>query len=197
MKAILWSIQKPHTDNIRSRLKLDEIRKRIPKGITIDTVNYIYETKANGGCGKVIASFRVIDNTYIYYHKDMNGTEHLCNTAFICPCISDEERKIKVFYGHTATQSKYIPHCDFLSIEPVLAPLNEVFYQFDKVKKAIIIGAETGNRKGKVIPKREWIDDIVREADKRGLAVFMKNSLKDIMGVDFRQDKLPWQEVEK
>jgi len=59
--------------------------------------------------------------------------------------------------------------------------------------KAIIIGAETGKRKDKVVPKREWIEKIVAECDSTGVAVFMKESLRTIMGCDFRQDKLPWE----
>ena len=52
--------------------------------------------------------------------------------------------------------------------------------------------AETGNRKGKVIPKKEWIDDIVMLADHFKINVFMKESLRVIMGDKFRQDSLPW-----
>ena len=52
----------------------------------------------------------------------------------------------------------------------------------------VIIGAETGNRKGKIVPKREWIDNIVSECKQYGIPVFMKNSLKEIMGSDFIQE---------
>ena len=55
-------------------------------------------------------------------------------------------------------------------------------------------GAETGNRKGKIIPQKSWIDDIVRLADHHGIKVFMKGSLRGIMGEDFRRDKLAWEE---
>ena len=57
----------------------------------------------------------------------------------------------------------------------------------------IIIGAETGNRKGKVIPQKQWIDDIVKQADERKVKVFMKESLRQLMGKDFRQDRLIWE----
>lgn len=46
----------------------------------------------------------------------------------------------------------------------------------------VIIGAETGNRKGKIIPKKEWIDNIVDECERYGIPVFMKDSLVSIMG---------------
>ena len=90
MKSVLWSIRRPHTDNIKNGNKLDEIRKRIPKELTSETVNYIYETKANGGCGKVIGEFKVQNKVYIYADI-VNGVKHLYNTAFISPLLSDEE----------------------------------------------------------------------------------------------------------
>lgn len=48
----------------------------------------------------------------------------------------------------------------------------------------------------KVIPQKEWIDSLVKQADKHNCIVFMKESLRKIMGDDFRQDKLLW-EIEK
>lgn len=83
---------------------------------------------------------------------------------------------------------------DFINIEPILEPV-DLFDKLigDTVYRQIIIGAETGNRKGKVIPKKEWIDDIVRQADERGIRVFMKESLMQLMGKGFRQDKLLWE----
>lgn len=58
MEAILWSIRKPYTDYIIIGKKTIEVRKHIPKRLTPCSVNLIYETKANGGCGKVIGEFK-------------------------------------------------------------------------------------------------------------------------------------------
>ena len=55
-----------------------------------------------------------------------------------------------------------------------------------------IIGAETGNRKGKVAPQREWVEHIVEYSDKSHIPVFMKESLRGLMGSDFRQE-FPWE----
>lgn len=52
----------------------------------------------------------------------------------------------------------------------------------------VIIGAETGRRKDKVIPKREWIDDIVNECRKADIRVFMKSSLSEIWGEPLIQE---------
>lgn len=74
----------------------------------------------------------------------------------------------------------------FLSIEPIQGDINELEYYLYSFKW-VIIGAETGNRKGKVIPKKRWVDNIVAVCKEAGVPVFMKNSLKDIMGDDFLQ----------
>lgn len=87
----------------------------------------------------------------------------------------------------------------FLSIEPILEPINlyhligitatdYVYFPFCQV----IIGAETGNRKGKVIPKKEWIDNIVRLCDKYDVKVFMKDSLIPIVGEENMRRDLVW-----
>ena len=63
----------------------------------------------------------------------------------------------------------------FLSIEPILEPI-QLYVRPDW----LIIGAETGNRKGKVIPERKWIEELVAT----GLPIFMKDSLIPIWGED-------------
>jgi hypothetical protein len=53
------------------------------------------------------------------------------------------------------------------------------------------VGAETGNRKNKVIPEKGWIMELAEECDKRKKPIFMKESLRALMGDDFRQE-FPW-----
>ena len=73
-------------------------------------------------------------------------------------------------------------HNTFISVEPILEDLNQQMIKFITSVNWIIIGAETGNRKDKVIPKKEWIDNIVEHCKKSGIPVFMKDSLISIMG---------------
>ncbi|HEY8400879.1 MAG TPA: DUF5131 family protein [Cytophagaceae bacterium] len=75
-----------------------------------------------------------------------------------------------------------------VSIEPLLDEIVGIAIENLKYFDWVIIGAETGNRKGKVIPKREWVENIVSECKQYGIPVFMKNSLRDIMGSDFIQE---------
>lgn len=72
----------------------------------------------------------------------------------------------------------------FLSIEPLMDHYTPIHPNL----KWIIVGAETGNRKGKIIPKREWIQDIVDHCRDAGVPVFMKNSLAEVWGAPLIQE---------
>lgn len=78
----------------------------------------------------------------------------------------------------------------FISFEPLLydigAHIGSTGAQWH------IIGAETGNRKDKILCKREWVEHIVEYSDRNGIPVFMKESLRVLMGDDFRQ-QFPWE----
>ena len=71
MKGVLISINKPHTDNIRSEMKTNEVRKDKPT-CEVPFKCFIYETKNKGGCGKVIGEFVCDEITEIHYH-DWSG----------------------------------------------------------------------------------------------------------------------------
>lgn len=84
----------------------------------------------------------------------------------------------------------------FVSVEPILQPFEES--EKDDSGKIladridwIILGAETGNRKDKVVPERSWIEDIVWEFKERGKPVFMKDSMIPIWGDDILTE-FPW-----
>lgn len=81
----------------------------------------------------------------------------------------------------------------FLSIEPLLTDFKELKNAFcDMPIKWVIIGAETGNRKNKVIPRKEWVDNIVRAADRANIPVFMKESLVPSAGEENMRRNFPW-----
>ncbi len=84
----------------------------------------------------------------------------------------------------------------FQSCEPMLAPWLPAGKPNERYRggwpKWVIFGAETGNRKGKVVPPKEWVDNAVKQCRNIGAAVFMKESLREIMGEDFVQE-FPWE----
>ena len=79
----------------------------------------------------------------------------------------------------------------FVSIEPILRPFHDTGNGACYVDW-VIVGAETGNRKDKVIPKKEWIMEIADHCRNAETPLFMKESLREIMGDDFRQE-FPWE----
>lgn len=104
-----------------------------------------------------------------------------------------------VFFGKSITKGNFPAkeeYHDFLSIEPLHAPVGIKFNLLPNLRQ-VIIGAETGNRKGKIIPKKEWVESIVKQCDRHHVKVFMKESLRELMGKDFRQDELIWYEYLK
>lgn len=83
----------------------------------------------------------------------------------------------------------------FVSIEPILESFSDEKHAAYRqmVQAWAILGAETGNRKNKIVPKKEWITELVDYYSKFGYTkFFMKDSLRDLMGADFRQE-FPWQ----
>ena len=77
----------------------------------------------------------------------------------------------------------------FISVEPMLTTFGG--FRLTGIKWAIL-GAETGNRKGKVVPEKEWIMCFANACAGIGIPVFMKESLRPIMGADFKQE-FPWE----
>lgn len=83
------------------------------------------------------------------------------------------------------------PHT-FASIEPIMAPFGDI----KEFPEWVIIGAETGKRRGKVTPEKAWVDGILSQAQKRRVPIFMKESLRELMGDDFKQE-FPWGRAER
>lgn len=98
-----------------------------------------------------------------------------------------------VWVGDSFIKGIYVDKgMDFVSIEPMHGEVCLGMKKNTRLR-TVIIGAETGERKGKIIPKKEWVDNLVRRCDESGISVFMKESLREIMGDAFRQDKLFWE----
>lgn len=88
-------------------------------------------------------------------------------------------------YSYTGKGSKQWWNPDyniFASIEPMLEPIDIPRCKW------IIVGAETGRRKNKVVPERAWIESLLAECRKYGIPLFMKSSLAEIWGEPLIQE---------
>lgn len=114
--------------------------------------------------------------------------------------------KENIWYGTSITMElelnriSHLPaFCNtFVSMEPLLGDIHpEKYYCLFRSVDWIIIGAETGHRKDKVIPQREWIEKIVLMADEMKIPVFMKESLAPIMGKESMRRVFPEELLKK
>ncbi len=116
--------------------------------------------------------------------------------------------KNNMWYGATTTNNKQLSEAiksfgrlsskarTFLSVEPILEDISQseswrtaTYYRY---VDWVIIGAETGNRKDKVVPSKEWIENIVYDCACNDIPVFMKDSLIPIIGEEMRRE-FPWE----
>ena len=113
-------------------------------------------------------------------------------------------KEINYWFGTTATTKSdhafwSLERNYFISIEPLMMDFSDCDFEAERIGGAriwpgwVIVGAETGNRKGKVIPKREWIENIVSECRKQNVPVFLKDSLAKIWGEPLIRE-YPWRE---
>jgi protein gp37 len=116
------------------------------------------------------------------------------------------EGGIQGYFGASACTEKQAQeawenlNCSWMSLEPLHGEFGEEFFTHDnrytnEVEPRwlwIVIGAETGNRKGRVIPKREWVEAIVNECRKNNIPVFLKNNLAPVWGDSLIQE-YPWE----
>lgn len=85
-----------------------------------------------------------------------------------------------LFDSTGATEKKHAKR--FISIEPLHEEIDKKTLENVKYLDWVIIGAETGNRKGKIIPEKSWIDGIAEQCKVSDVPVFMKDSLIPIIG---------------
>ena len=133
-------------------------------------------------------------------HRYLFLTKHPARYTYLIDNGIIPEDQPNFWLGSTATIPEmefFYADCanTFISIEPILAPfLNMTDAGKPPVKNSdwIIVGAETGNRRNKVIPKKGWIDELVECAKATNTPIFMKESLRSLMGSDFKQ-QFPWE----
>ena len=127
-------------------------------------------------------------HNYLFLTKNPDRYIELANKGI----ISTQEN---FWLGSTATNEseKFLTsegHNTFVSIEPLIGEFNPPQKPVGRVDW-VIIGAETGNRKDKVIPPKKWIDNIVNACKETNIPVFMKDSLIPIVGENGMLRELP------
>lgn len=116
---------------------------------------------------------------YIYHHIEFPAKTWLGFTVTINKDLANGILHIKKLRDFSLV-GKYLY---FVSIEPILEkinPLDLIFLDW------VIVGAETGNRRGRVIPKKEWIESIVDFCRDNDISIYLKDSLKNIYPIEIK-----------
>lgn len=179
------------------RYKLDEPQKwKKPRTIFVCSMADLFGAWVpDSWIEEVLAACRMApQHRYLFLTKNPDRYDMLIDQGIITP--EDEN----FWLGSTCTvitrdglHWNFKNHT-FMSCEPILAPWPPAGKTGNDPRKFphwVILGAETGSRKDKVIPHKEWIDNAVAQCRNIGVPVFMKGSLREIMGADFVQE-YPW-----
>ena len=78
-----------------------------------------------------------------------------------------------------------------VSVEPMHGPLEVIPPSLQEQLKWVIFGAETGNRKDKIVPEPDWILEAAYNFEQLGIPVFMKDSLIPIIGEENMKREFP------
>ena len=133
---------------------------------------------------------RAPQHRYLFLTKNPKRYGELLRKGIVLP------NTIDWMYGFTMDGASRLPdrhplgYRVFCSIEPILNKPDELL-DIIELTDWCIVGAETGNRQGKVVPERSWIESIVQRCQSKNIPVFMKESLRELMGSDFTQET-PW-----
>jgi len=81
----------------------------------------------------------------------------------------------------------------WVSFEPVHGDILERDFHnpMFRMLEWIVVGAETGNRKGKVIPEENWIKDLVRLGLIHNIPVFVKDNAEGFIPKTYRLKDFP------
>ena len=140
-------------------------------------------------------------HTYLFLSKNSNRYYELSNGELDIIPDSISDYTPDWWFGASASteadaQAAYEnPNCSWMSLEPLHGEFSDDFFcgkeSFDSRWDWIVVGAESGHRKGKVIPERRWITAIVEYCEDTGTPLFMKNSLQSVWAAPLIQE-LPW-----
>lgn len=173
------------------RYRLDEpIKKKKPSKIFVCSMSDLFgEWVPDSWIEEVFNACEAAPwHTYMFLTKNPKRYMELAQKGIIRTADN-------FWYGTTATnpETEFFWHDQlniFVSIEPILAAFPDAKQPDNGIQKVkwVIVGAETGNRKGKVVPEPDWIQDIVNACRETKTPVFLKNNLQNIWGDDLIQE---------
>lgn len=184
--------------------RLAQLSNKKPQVIFMDSMSDIADWKPVWVREVFKAAYKNPQHKYIFLTKRpeiYDDVIHFLTTGD----VPDLDEPPQIWLGSSVTTNKQLytawdSPATWISIEPILEEIDtdEFFMEEEPCTAAqygrwgwVVIGSETGNRGGKVIPKREWIEAIVKECRFWETPVFMKGSLTKVWGAPLIQE-FPW-----
>lgn len=126
------------------------------------------------------------DVKFLFLTKDVktsvdlsHSIDVMCQNSFLGVSVTNNAQL-------EAAQSTNCAAC-FISLEPIQEKIDvERLRYFDWV----IAGAETGNRKGKIVPQKEWVEEIREYCQLKKIPLYEKDSLKSIVDRPLIQERI-------
>lgn len=125
-------------------------------------------------------------HNYIFLTKrpELLDIETKLENAWFGTSVTSNKEKYRIQEIRKTVKAKHY-HATF---EPMFDDIGEVDFSG---MEWVVIGTETGKRKGKSDSKPEWVWNLVNQARKQGIPVFMKEDLLPIMGEENMIQELP------
>jgi protein gp37 len=170
------------------RVFLDSMGDWFSRGVSVEWVERVVNTihRHNDICKALhrpCSQFFVLTKRPQEYHMMLRYPSSRPSNLWIGASVTSRSDYDRI------RQIKKIMPPRFISFEPLLDQI--VLNRSERSLVGIgwvIIGAETGNRKGRIVPKEEWIVELMESARKAGIPVWMKNNLKSYWSGELIQE---------
>ena len=158
--------------------RLPQLYKGKPRVMLITSMSDFSSWSKNNWCDKI---FKALKDNPQHQYILLTKRPDLCNyktdldNVWLGVTITTKKETDKISILKKNVKAKHY----HITFEPLFEDVGIVDLEdIDWV----VIGAETGNRKGKIIPQKDWIMNIVRQAKDKNIPITMKTSLIDIVG---------------
>ena len=174
------------------KYKLDEYEHKSGRTIFVCSMSDLFGEWVNEDWINSVfeACDKAPQHRYLFLTKNPRRYEELASAGKL-------PKRENMWYGATLDREGSPMHNlgreynTFYSIEPLTENMHFGNGCFEE-DQWIIIGAETGKRKEKVVPKKEWVDNICNAADYTHTPVFMKDSVIGVVGKENVRQEFPW-----
>lgn len=180
--------------------RLKQINSKKPQNIFMDSMSDIADWKDEWINAVAVAIKENPQHNYLFLTKrpeilierfDMFVRLFMRMNVWIGVSITNNQEFDRL-YELTEIRRRHMTVCHlFISFEPLHEQISIDYLYLSKYIDWIIVGAETGNRKEKIVPENWWTDAITYKTRLQGIPLFFKESMLPIMGEKLMSREFP------